>query len=256
MLNDLYLSLTLSRRELEQKYKGSILGVLWIFFNPILLLSLYSFIFQYVFSARWHIENTTTNYTVALFCGLVPFFFITEMMGKGTDLIRGNGNLVKKVVFNKLVLPISSTISSTVILTINISLLLIASYIFNDDFSIFKLTVVLYVLPIALVGFSICTICSCIGVYFRDFTNIVGFINPVLMFTSPIFFSSETISDKFRGFLSINPLTYIIEGLREIILKNNFDLINYFSILIVSLIVLLLSSYAFNRLKDDFSDLI
>ncbi|MGL5109302.1 MAG: ABC transporter permease [Vibrio ordalii] len=255
-MKSIHLSLTLMKRELESKYKGSILGAVWIILNPLLLLCLYSFIFQYVFSAKWNVGETSSNYTVALFCGLVPFFFITELLGKGTELIRSNGNLVKKVVFNKIVLPISTTLSSIITLLINILLLLISSYLFNDDFSAFKLLTFVYIVPIAILGYSICTICSCIGVYFRDFSNIVSFINPVLMFSSPIFFNSETMSEDFKMVINLNPLTHIIEGIRGVMLENEFDMSGYMLMIFFGLIFLSISSFLFHKLKEDFSDLI
>ncbi|MEZ8150912.1 ABC transporter permease [Vibrio splendidus] len=256
MKNEINLAFILAKREQESKYKGSMLGVLWLILNPVLLLTLYTFIFQYVFSAKWQIDGNPTNYTVALFCGLTPFFFITELISKGTDLISGNSNLVKKVVFNKVVLPLSSVMSSTLMLTINITLILISSIIFNDHFSFVSLLLYLYVIPLVIIGFSICTMCSCVGVYFRDFSNLVAFINPVLMFTSPIFFSLETIPESFSSVVLFNPLTYLIEGIRSVVIGDFFDIYNYLTILIVGIICALFSIYFFNKLKEDFSDLV
>lgn len=254
--SDLFLAYSFSKRELLTRHKGSILGFIWVFLSPLLLLALYSAIFQYIFHAKWDVGEQTSNYTIALFCGLSPYFFITEVMGKSSELIKNNGNLVKKVIFNRIVLPFSSTSSSAFILLINFILIIIATKVLDDHFSFFSLVSILYILPIFLIGFGISLILSSIGAYFKDLSNIIAFVNPVLMFVSPIFFSPEKVNPLFASFINYNPLSIIIIGIRDIILDGFFNLSNFILLNCIGLCLVLIGYFLFRRLEEDFSDLV
>ena len=254
--DSLLLSYNLSKRELLTKYKGSLLGFIWVFLSPILLLALYSAVFQYVFKAKWDISGENSNFTIAIFCGLSPYFYITELMGKSSELIKNNGNLVKKVVFNRLVLPLSTTFTSLATLAINFTLLLIASKVLDDQLSLIQFSVYLYIIPLFFIGFSTSIFLACLGAYFKDLVNIINFINPVLTFISPVFFSSHKISPIFRHIMDYNPLTHMIFGIRQIILYDTFDFYNFLALTISGIILTLLAVFLFKKLEEDFSDLI
>lgn len=256
MRESITLALNLSKRELLTKYKGSLLGGVWVFLSPLLLLALYSAVFQYVFKAKWDIQGEDLNFTIALFCGLSPYFYITELMGKSSELIKNNGNLVKKVVFNRLVLPYSTTMSSLFTLFVNLSLLLIASKVLDNKLDIVQFSVYLYLIPLFLIGYGISLLLSCLGAYFKDLSNIINFVNPVLMFVSPIFFSKDKVSPVFQGVINYNPLTHIIEGLRSIILHDYFNIYNFSFLSVIGVVLVALTTYMFKRLEEDFSDLI
>lgn len=250
------LALNLSKRELLTRYKGSLLGFLWVFLSPLLLLALYSAVFQYVFKAKWDVSGENLNFTIALFCGLSVYFFFTEVMGKSAELIKNNGNLVKKVVFDRLVLPFSTTLSSTFTLLINFFLLIAASKILDDNLTAYQLSVFLYIIPLFLIGFGVSIFLSCIGAYFKDLSSIIGFINPVLMFVSPIFFSKDKVSPIFASVINYNPLTHMIEGVRSIILHEHFSWSNFMALTLFGFILTAFSLLIFRRLEEDFSDLI
>ncbi|MBB1272809.1 ABC transporter permease [Psychromonas sp. SR45-3] len=256
MKENLSLSLNLSKRELLTRYKGSLLGFFWVFLSPLLLLALYSAVFQYIFKAKWDVSGEELNFTIALFCGLSPYFFLTELMGKSSELIKNNGNLVKKVVFNRLVLPFSTTLSSLFTLLVNFSLLLIASQVLDGNLSMYEFLVFFYLIPLFFIGFGLSVLLSCLGAYFKDLSNIVNFINPVLMFISPIFFSADKVSPIFNGVIHYNPLTHIINGIRSVVLHGNFNISNFMTLTLLGLIMTACSIFLFRRLEEDFSDLI
>jgi len=95
------LILEMTRREIIGRYKGSILGLTWSFFNPILLLVVYTFVFSVIFRSRWSTEDggTNTDYAIALFAGLIIHGLFAEVVNKSPSLVLANSNLVKKVVF-------------------------------------------------------------------------------------------------------------------------------------------------------------
>ncbi|WP_421201717.1 ABC transporter permease [Aeromonas enteropelogenes] len=251
----LRLSLEFSRRELLTKYKGSFLGPLWVVLSPLLLLALYSAVFQYVFKARWDIDGLEFNYTVALFCGLTPYFFMTEMIGKSSDLINNNASLIKKVVFNRLSIPLSATISALFILIINMTLVLFYRIYDAGTIKFIWLSIYLYILPLFLIGLAIATLFSSLGAYIKDLGSVANFINPVLMFVSPVFFDAKKVSPIFESVIKFNPLSPIISGIRNILLESYIDFSSIMLISFFSLLACAVGVYLFKALEEDFADL-
>lgn len=251
----LRLSIEFSRRELLTKYKGSILGPIWVVLSPLLLLALYSAVFQYVFQARWDIDGLEFNYTVALFCGLAPYFFMTEMIGKSSDLINNNASLIKKVVFNRLSIPLSATISALFILIINMTLVFLYRIYDTGTINFIWLSIYIYVIPLFFTGFAIATLFSALGSYIKDLGNVANFINPVLMFISPVFFDAKKVSPIFENVIKFNPLSPVISGIRKILLESYVDFSSIISITFFSLLACAVGIYLFRALEEDFADL-
>lgn len=251
----LMLSLEFSRRELLTKYKGSILGPIWVILSPLLLLTLYSAVFQYVFKARWDVDGVDFNYTVALFCGLTPYFFITEMIGKSSDLINNNASLIKKVVFDRLSIPLSSTISALFILMINMTLVLLYRIYDSGHVDLIWLSIYIYIIPLFLMGMAIATLFSSLGSYVKDLGNIANFINPVLMFVSPVFFDAKKVSPIFESVIKFNPLSPVISGIRSVLLESHVEFTSIISITLFSLLACSAGIYLFKALEEDFADL-
>ena len=255
-MNTVKLSIEFSKRELLTKYKGSVFGVAWLVGSPILLLLLYSAVFQFVFKAKWDIDGQEYNFTQALFCGLAPYFFFTEMIGKSPDLVKNNSNLIKKVVFDRLSVPLSSTFSALFIFAINITLVLIFKIIETGGVNPVWLMTYLYLIPVFFMGLTIATIFSSIGAYVRDLSSIANFINPVLMFISPVFFNIDKINPLFAVLITFNPLTPIILNIRSVVLQNYFDVSSFVIITICSALASLVGIFIYRTLEEDFSDLI
>ncbi|KQH88783.1 ABC transporter permease [Vibrio fluvialis] len=249
------LSIEFSRRELLTKYKGSILGALWLVASPIMLLLLYSAVFQYVFKARWDIDGQDFNFTLALFCGLAPYFFLTEMIGKSPDLVKNNSNLIKKVVFDRLSVPLSSAFSALFVLFVNLTLVFLFKIYDTHSFKLVWLTVYLYLIPLFFMGFTIATVFSSIGAYIKDLSSLANFINPVLMFVSPVFFDVNKISPVFSGVIGYNPLTPVIVNIRKIVLESYFSFSGFAVITVCSVIAAIAGVLIYRALEEDFADL-
>ncbi|EGQ7706646.1 ABC transporter permease [Vibrio cholerae] len=254
-MNTLRLSLEFSKRELLTKYKGSLLGAIWLVASPVMLLLLYSAVFQFVFKAKWNIEGEELNFTLALFCGLAPYFFFTEMIGKSPELVKNNSNLIKKVVFDRLSVPLSSTFSAIFLLVVNLTLVVVYKIIDAGRIELIWFSIYLYLIPAFFLGLTIATVFSSIGAYISDLSSIANFINPVLMFVSPVFFDVDKVSPIFASIISFNPLTPIIVNIREVILLNEFDLMTYVIICAISMGVAFIGIALYRALEEDFADL-
>lgn len=209
---------TLIQREVLGRYRGSIMGVLWSFITPILMLAIYTFVFSVVFKARWSAEgSSTTEFGMVLFPGLIMFNIFAECIGRAPALVLVNVNYVKKVVFPLEVLPWVSLGSALFHAIVSLGVWLAAYLIL---FGVPHPTVLLLpvvLLPLVFLIMGISWGLASLGVYLRDVTQFVGIITTVVMFLSPIFYNASALPEKYRALLMINPLTSVVEGARNVL---------------------------------------
>jgi lipopolysaccharide transport system permease protein len=215
------LILQLVSREVSGRYKGSIFGIAWSFFNPVLMLAVYTFVFSEIFKSKWLQPDATeskTQFAVILFAGMIVLNLFTEILNRAPTLIVSNVNYVKKVIFPIEVLPIVITSAALVHAFINLIVLLCAFYIFNGylHWTIFFIPLVL--LPLALLAVGIAWILASLGVFLRDVGQTIGIVTGALMFISPVFFPVAAVPERFRFLIHANPLTFIIEQTREVLI--------------------------------------
>lgn len=216
--NNYDLLIALIKREVVSRYRGSFLGILWSFFNPVFMLTVYTFVFSFVFKARWGGSgDSKSEFALLLFAGMIVFSLFSECVNRAPSLIIGNVNYVKKVVFPLEVLPMVLIGSAGFHLLISFTVWFIFYIVF---FGIPHLTVLwlpFVIFPLVLFVVGISWILSALGVYLRDVGQIVGVLTSALLFLSPIFYPVSALPEKFQIFLKINPLTLIIEQCRKVI---------------------------------------
>jgi lipopolysaccharide transport system permease protein len=206
----------LVKREVIGRYRGSVMGIFWSFFNPVLMLIVYTFVFSGVFKARWSSgSNSKTEFALVLFAGLIVFNLFAECINRAPVLILSNVNYVKKVVFPLDILPwvcIGSALFHTLI---SLSVWLIAYAIF---FGLPHITILFFpfvIMPLVLFIMGISWGLASLGVYLRDVSQFIGIVTTIIMFLSPIFYPITALPEKYRHFLLLNPLTPAIEQSRN-----------------------------------------
>lgn len=208
----------LVEREVLGRYRGSFLGILWSLFNPLLMLTVYTFVFSVIFKARWNSESTSkTAFALILFAGLMVFNVFSECINRAPSIILGNANYVKKVVFPLEILPWVTLGSSLFHMFVSLAVWLLAYLVF---FGVPHLTVLyfpLVVLPLVLLILGLTWLLASLGVYLRDVSQVIGVSTTLLMFLSPIFYPAAAWPERVRPLLSLNPLTPAIEQVREIL---------------------------------------
>lgn len=215
-----YLILTLVQREVLGRYRGSVLGMLWSFFNPVLLLAVYTFVFSVVFQARWggSGSGSKAEFALIMFAGMLVFNLFAECINRAPSLILGNVSYVKKVVFPLEILPWVSFGAACFHALISFGVwLLFYLFIFGLPApSILLFPLVLLPLTLLTMGFS--WLLASLGVYLRDVAQVVGIIVTMCMFLTPIFYPLTAIPEPYRGLLYLNPLTLIIEQTRDLLI--------------------------------------
>ncbi len=204
-------------RDISGRYRGSIFGLLWSFFYPILMLVVYTFVFSVVFKAKWSSDSSSkTEFALILFAGLILFNLFSECIGRAPNLIVGNVNYVKKVIFPIEILPVVAMGAALFHLLISLLVWLIAYFVFFGIpyFTILQLPLV--VLPLMLTVLGLSWLLASLGVYLRDVAQIVGVIVTVLMFMSPLFYPVTALPENFQQWMMLNPLTFVVEQARDV----------------------------------------
>lgn len=246
-------------REVIGRYKGSMLGLGWSFFNPLIMLVVYTFVFSVVFKVRWggNIGESQTDFALILFTGLIIHTLFAEVLNRAPGLIPGNANYVKKVVFPLEILTIVS-LGATLFHTLISFLILLAAFILANGFVnwtvIFAPITVLPLLPLAL---GLGWLLASLGVYLRDIGQLTGIMTTMLLFLSPIFYPVTALPEAYQPILLLNPLTLIIEQTRAVVIFGMMpDWVNLVIYAITSTIICWLGFWWFQKTRKGFADVI
>ncbi len=253
-----YLLGRLIKKDIEQKYKGSILGLLWSVLVPIFMLIVYTYFFSEIFQAKWGGEVSDKYwFAMVLFCGLSSFNMISEVMNRATSLIPSHVNYVKKVVFPLELLPVMITMSALFNAVISYIVLMIAELILYKKIPVTIFLIFPAFLPLIILCIGIGLFISAVSVYLKDVANAISVIVTVLMYISPVFFSLDVVPESFRFVCSCNPLTYIIENFRNVVLYgNNLNILYFLFSMIYSVVFFVLGWVVFERTKEGFADIL
>lgn len=252
------LILQLSKREVIGRYKGSALGLLWSFVNPLILLLVYTFVFSVVFNARWGDDHTShTQFAVVLFAGMIVFNIFAECVTRAPVLILNNTNLVKKVVFPLEILPVVALAGALFHGAVSLLVLLLAELVLSQHVPWTVVLVPIVIAPLAIISLGVTYLLASLGVFFRDVAQTTSLLVTMLMFLSPIFYPVSAIPESFRGIITINPLAVPIEQMRQVtvlgVLPNLDTLCLYW---LVSLVVLSVCFAWFQKSRRAFADVL
>lgn len=212
------LVLASAKREVLGRYRGSVFGILWSFFNPLFMLAVYTFVFSEVFKARWSAgSESKTEFALVLFGGLIVFNLFAECINRAPGLILSNPNYVKKVVFPLEILPFVGLLSALYHALISLAVWLVAYALLFGVPHVTTLFLPLIILPFCLFIIGLSWALASLGVFLRDVSQFIGVLTTVLMFLSPIFYPATALPETYRYLLYINPLTPVIEQTRGVL---------------------------------------
>ena len=237
------------KKDIRGKYKGSFLGVLWSFLNPLLMVAVYAIVFPYIMRIK------TDNYLQYLICGVIPWNFFTTVMGLGMGSIKNNAGVIKKVYFPREILPISATLSGLVNFFIA-CLIIILFCVFGGLGLSWHILLVPF---IALIQFVITAGMvlglSAINVYIQDTEYIIQFVINMLFYATPIVYSPGQIPESFQWIIQYNPMTYIINGYRNIFYyKQAPDFVALGGVFAISIVLCILGYFIFHKLQKRFAE--
>lgn len=212
----------MTKRDVLGRYRGSVLGIAWSFLIPILMLTIYVFVFSFVFKARWGGEDgSKLQFGLFVYAGLIVHSLFAESLSKAPLLIIGNPNFVKKVVFPLEILPLVSMFSILIHSALSVAVLLLVQLLIEGSLQWTALFLPVVLLPLIVFALGLSWFLASLGIYFRDVTQLVGLVTTVLLFLSPIFYPATVLPEEIRPLLFLNPLTFMIEQMRDVVLVGN-----------------------------------
>ncbi|MDR8365338.1 ABC transporter permease [Pseudomonas sp. JL3] len=209
----------MTRREVIGRYRGSVMGLAWSFFNPILMLAVYTFVFSEIFKARWVGQDAGKGqFAILLFVGMIVHGLFAECANRAPSLILSNSNYVKKVVFPLEILPLITLGSALFHTCISLIVLVLAQLLLTHDLPWTAALLPLVLMPLVLGTLGISWLLASLGVFLRDVSHVIGVLTTVLLFLSPVLYPVAALPPAYQPWLKLNPLTYIIEESRNILL--------------------------------------
>lgn len=208
----------MGQREIIGRYKGSAMGLAWSFITPLFMLAIYTFVFSVVFQARWGTsEESKTQFAVVLFAGLIVHTLFSDVINRAPQLVLGNVNYVKKVVFPLEILPVVQLLSATFHALVSVVVLIAAQLVFQGSLPITALLLPVVLLPFLLLTLGLAWWLASLGVFVRDVGQTISLVTSVMLFMSPVFFPVQSLPPALQPWMHLNPLTFVIEQVREVV---------------------------------------
>lgn len=252
------LIISMVQREVVGRYRGSVMGLAWSFFNPLLMLLIYTFVFAGVFKARWGmgLQESKADFATVLFVGLIVHGLFAECVNRAPGLIVSNVNYVKKVIFPLEILPWVSFGSALFHASLSLLVLLLAKLVISQTLPYTALFFPIILLPLMLATMGFAWFIAGLGVYLRDIGQVTGVFTTVLMFVSPVFYPM-TAFGKYQSFLSYNPLAFIIEEGRNVLLFGvTPDFTRWFLMMVLGAFVAWGGFAWFQKVRPGFADVL
>jgi lipopolysaccharide transport system permease protein len=246
---------SLVARELKARYRGSVLGFVWSFVNPLLLLSIYSFVFTTIM--RNSEDPQTKPFAVFLFCGLLPWMWFSASLTEATSSLISGGNLIKKVLFPAEVLPIVSVLANLVHFLLGLVILAAFMILFQHYPDVGGLPWFLVVVVVQLVfTLGLALALSALTVHFRDVRDLLTNVLTLWFFATPIIYPyfMPTVS-RFLTLFRLNPFYHLAVSYQEILFFGQFGHARSLLLLAaLSIVVFLCGYWLFDRLRDSFAE--
>ena len=248
----------MTKREVIGRYRGSMLGIAWSFFNPLIMLAVYTVVFSTVFQAKWGVgSDSKTEFALVLFVGMIVHGVLAESMNNSPSLMLRNTSYVKKVVFPLEILPWIVMGSTLFHALISVVVWLLFYLIVNQTLQWTAIFLPLVFAPLVLFSMGVSWMLASLGVYIRDIGQMTGVLTTVLLFMSPIFYPASRLPEPYQTIIYLNPLTFVIEQARDVLMWGN---VPNWSGLFVAYIVSILVAWAgfawFQKTHKGFADVL
>ena len=251
----------LARNDFKKRYAGSYLGVIWAMVPPVVTVLMYWFVFDRIFGNSRQITGTGGEVPFVLFlmAGLVPWFFFTDALSGGTASLLEYNYLVKKVVFKISVLPIIKITAALFVHVFFTFVLIVIAAVYGYYPNVYYWQLLYYTFCEYIFILGLCYATCSIVVYFRDLQQIINICIQVGIWATPILWNIHSIPGKWKWFIKLNPMAYIVEGYRLSIYGGEWFWKHFYSstyFWVVTVLLFLLSSLIFKRLKPGFPDVL
>ena len=241
---------SLVHRDLRGRYKGSVLGFLWTFLNPLLQLAVYTILFSHIIRMGIH------DYYLFLFVALIPWMFFSSRFMGGSTSILSNQSMVTKIYFPREVLPISVVTGAFVNMLYCFIVVLAVVLVFSDHVNFVAwlyLPVIAIIEYVLALGFAL--IAAAVTVYIRDLEHILGIVTMAWQFLTPVMYGIDMVPDEYLFIFNLNPMSPIIVAYRDILYYGRIPhMETLISALVFGILFAILGFIVFGRLKRNFAE--
>lgn len=249
----------MTQREISRSYQGSYLGLAWAFLSPLLMVVLLTVIFSEVVGIRFRevTGDSSLNFGLYLFCGLIPFLAYSQAVSQGVNVVRRNRNLVQGVVFPLEILPVTTVIASLVQSVIGVGAVMVVLAVLEHRLNWTVLLLPLVLVPQLLFTIGLCYLMAVAGAYVADVRETLKAVVRATFFLTPIIWPVSRVPEDWRFLVDYNPLAILVESYRDLILEGKLPSgMSYSYFFLVGLALFVLGFVAYNRVKHRFADLI
>lgn len=251
----------LSKNDFKNRFAGSYFGIFWAFFSPIVTICVYWFVFAVGMRGQAG-EVNGYPFVLWLVTGLVPWFLFSEIMGSGTNVLLEYTYLVKKIVFNISILPLIKMVTATIIHLVFVALMFFIYFLMGYKPDIYMLQIPYYMIALLAFSSGCVFITSAIVVFFRDLSQAIGIFLQIFVWITPIMWNDADMlvnNPVLAKVIRLNPMYYIVKGYRDSMINHEWfwehpNMTAYFWI--VTILLFVVGSIVFNRLKPHFADVI
>src|SRR5215831_7860321 len=252
---DLIISLT--RRELAARYRGSLLGLLWTLVTPIVMIAIFTIIFAGLFKAKFGASSSRWDYALYLFCGLLPWNAFQESVQLSTTTIVAHANLVKRVVFPLETLPVSLSLAAVFNQLFGTVVLVGATGLLRHEIHVTLIYLPVILIPQIIATLGAAWLVASLGVFVRDIVQGIGLVLMAWMYLTPIIYPESIVPENYRRIINFNPFTPLIRNYRRLILDGlapDWWGLGYF--LGFAVLLFLFGYWWFARTRKNFADVI
>jgi lipopolysaccharide transport system permease protein len=252
---DLILSLT--KRELAARYRGSLLGIIWAVLTPVVMIAIFTIIFSGIFNARFGSGSSQWDYALYLFCGLLPWNAFQESLQLSSTTIVGHANLVKRVVFPLETLPVSLSLAAAANQMFGTVALLLAAALLRRELHATIAFLPLLLIPQLLATFGASWLIASLGVFVRDIVQGITLFLMAWMYLTPIIYPESLVPARYQAIVNLNPFTALVRNYRRILLEGSLPDwrgLGYFAVFALASFVF--GYWWFARTRKNFADVI
>ncbi|QGU33551.1 ABC transporter permease [Thermochromatium tepidum] len=252
------LLIELTQREVLGRYRGSFMGIAWSLLHPLLMLSVYTFVFSYIFESRWGLaDESRVDFAIILFVGMIVYGFFAECITRAPSVILHNPNYVKKVIFPLEILPWILVLAAGFHALVSVIALLLVQWLLKGTLPATALLLPILLLPFVLLIAGLALILASLGTFVRDIGQVIGVLTTILLFLSPVFYPVSRLPEPFQVWMTLNPLSFMIEEGRKVLVFGLLpDVMGWLLYSGMALFILWLGHWWFQFTRDGFADVL
>ena len=248
--------MAMAAHEISSRYAGTLAGFLWAVINPLITVAVYWFVFSVGFRVQ---PVGGVPFIVVFSAGLIPWMTLSECLIMSANSVISNRHLVTKMVFPTEILPLVNLAASLIIHFIMIAIFLALLFFNGIKFSLLNLQFIYYLFALSVFSIGLSWFFAAVNVFYRDMGPVLGVILNIWFWLTPVAWGIEILPDKYRAFLKLNPMFYIVEGYKNSFiygkpLWQDLGLGAYFWG--ISLMLFVAGGFVFKKLKSEFADVL